>query len=186
MKKSIMPSLLTGGAAITLVAVLIVAMVFICLGDDVDTSTSRPQQGMPHIISPNEGQSEFLEPTFDFNDTKGYLEIKYDSSILFSTDASIHVKSRLRIKELYGCTVTVKSIRYLIYNGNECIHTSYVEPSSVLKSTVIGGASIMEFNHTAELFEGNVVGEISLVYVITWQDDDGKEGVSSCRRDYPQ
>ena len=181
-----MPSLLTGGAAIALVAVLIVAMVFICLGDDVDLPQNRPQQGMPQIISPSEEQSELPDPMFDFNDTKGYLEIKYDSSTLFRTDASVYVRSSLRVKELYGNTVTVKNIRYLIYNGSDCIHASYVDPSAVLKSTVIGGASMIEFDHTAELFKENIVGEISVVYVITWQDTDGNEGVSSCRRDYLQ
>lgn len=186
MKKSIIPSILTGGAVISLVAILAVAMVFICIGDDIDTPAQRPSQGMPQLIGTGEGEEAPQAPSFDFNDTKGHLEISFDGSTLFRTENSVHVRSKLRIKELFGHTVTVKNIRYSVYNGSECVYTGYIEPSELLKSTVISGGGLGEFSHTVELFDSHVVGEVSLVYVITWQDSEGNEGVGSCRRDYTE
>lgn len=181
MKKSIMPSILTGGAVIALVVVLIVSMVFVCLGDNMGASEKRPQQGLPQIISPEE-DSEQQFPSFDFNDTDGYLEIKLENSTIFRTKDSLHVGSTVRLKELYGNTVTVKSVRYSVYDGTDCIHSGYVDQIDLFKVTVIGGGGVGEFLHTIRMYNVQYIGDVTVIYVVTWQDADGNEGVGSCSR----
>lgn len=185
MKKSILPSILTGGAVIALITVLIVAMVFICLGDVADGKAGRPQQGMPQLIAPEslEDEDGVLSPSFDFNETEGYLELKLEGSTLFHTDSSVHLRSSLRIKELFGKTVTVTGIRYMIYDAGACVHSGYAEPRALLKSTVIGGGSSLSFNHTLDLYDSIGSDSLTVVYAISWEDTDGRIGVSSCKRE---
>ena len=184
MKKSIIPSVLTGGAVIAIIAVLIVSMLFVCLGDTVDNPKYTPQQGMPQIIAPDSGEGDGdIPPVFDFNDTDGYLEIKLEGSTLFMSDTALHIRNTLRVKELYGKTVTVTDIKYSVYSSGECVYTGYADIAELMKSAIIGGGGFSSFRHTIELYDSSYMGNVTVLYTISWQDSDGNVGVSSCKKE---